>query len=110
MGVCVRWTETANRTSLGESLLFALERTVNRIPAGGPASAVAVSPSWLLLLLHGRMGRSELERLSKVERICALVGEERVDGPLCPGQATRPKMLVRSCRPSPFWDNLTGDC
>jgi hypothetical protein len=43
VGVCVRWTETANRTSLGESLLFALERTVNRIPAGGPASAVAVS-------------------------------------------------------------------
>ena len=39
----MRWTEAANRISRGESLLFALERTINRIPAGGPASAVAAS-------------------------------------------------------------------
>jgi hypothetical protein len=39
----VRWTEASNRISRGESLLFAFERIVNRIPAGGPASAVAVS-------------------------------------------------------------------
>jgi hypothetical protein len=37
--VRVRWSEAANRISVGESLLFALERSVNRIPAGGLASA-----------------------------------------------------------------------